>query len=360
MAHVTGLLLIDAPASALNNVGTLQGERTDNIVAVKHIQTKGYKTLPYVSAQAFRYWLRTTLETNEDIEWKSAPIFREAKIAYTDSNPLIYWDDDLFGYMRAESKKTGAKKEDVRETETPTTTTITRVSPFRVSTLVAISPTRLVEDFGVMARQEGDPVPHQHQFYRTTLKGLLSLDLRSAGTFWVSERTGFRNLDDTRVKMAEEMGLEKETVDNVEAYRLPDHERAQRIASLLKGIAHLEGGAKQSLHYTDVTPSFLMFAITRGGNHLFHHVVHDRDGNPHIHLAALEEVIRVYSDQLLSPLFIGWPKGYMDDQREEVVTLLENLKAEQLLSDYVLDHPRRVVLDLAERFQNESNYGWLR
>ncbi|WP_028987756.1 type I-B CRISPR-associated protein Cas7/Cst2/DevR [Thermicanus aegyptius] len=358
MSHLTGLLLIDASASALNNLGTLTGERTDNKVGVKQIFV-GSKSYPYVSAQAFRYWLRTTLETSGEIEWHNAPIFREAKIAYTDSNPIRYWDDDLFGYMRAESKKKGAKKEEERE-ETPTTATLTRVSPFRVSTLVAIAPTRVVDDFGVMARHEGDPVPHEHQFYRSTLKGLLSLDLRSAGTFWTVSKTGFKNLDEVRIKEAQESGLEKVTVDSMEAYRLSDRQRGARIASLLQGIAALEGGAKQSLHYTDVTPSFVLFAVTKGGNHPFNYVVQaNRDGDPIIHTEALREVLRVYHDQILSPLYVGWPRGYMDGQREEVVSLLNELRENHILEDYVIGHPREVVLQLAASFNDESHYKWL-
>src|SRR5215208_634135 len=102
MAFVTGLTLIDAPASALNNLGSIPGARTDNTVGVKVIKAKD-GSYPYVSAQAFRYWLRTTLE-GADFGWRSAPIYREEKVAYTDANPLLWWDDDLLGYMRAPSK----------------------------------------------------------------------------------------------------------------------------------------------------------------------------------------------------------------------------------------------------------------
>src|SRR5579883_2322078 len=87
MAFVTGLLLIDAPASALNNLGSIPGERLDNTSAVKVIRTKENQTYPYVSAQAFRYWLRTTAQQRVE-GWKAAPIYREEKIAYTDSNPI--------------------------------------------------------------------------------------------------------------------------------------------------------------------------------------------------------------------------------------------------------------------------------
>ena len=88
MAFVTGLLLIDAPASALNNLGSIPGARTDNTVGVKVIKSKD-GTYPYVSAQAFRYGLRTTLE-GTNLGWQAAPIYREEKVAYTDANPIFY------------------------------------------------------------------------------------------------------------------------------------------------------------------------------------------------------------------------------------------------------------------------------
>ena len=221
MAFATGLMLIDAPASALNNLGNMPGARTDNTVGIKMFRTL-QGDFPYVSAQAFRYWLRTTLEAH-DTGWARAPIYREEKVAYTDANPIEYWDDDLFGYMRAPSKRTSAKEhreaDESRANETETTDTVTRVSPFRVSTLVSIAPTRAVDDFGTMSRQDGDPVPYEHQFYRATLKGLLSLDLHAAGTFSYRQKTGYRNLDDVRKGLAEAQGLEH--LEDEKSYRLP-------------------------------------------------------------------------------------------------------------------------------------------
>ena len=108
MSFVTGLILVDAPASALNNAGSIKDELYGNKVAVKAIRA-GRELYPYVSAQAFRYWLRETLE-NADLGWQAAPIYREEKIAYTDANPILYWDDDLFGYMRAPGDDATAKK----------------------------------------------------------------------------------------------------------------------------------------------------------------------------------------------------------------------------------------------------------
>ena len=46
MSFVTGLLLIDAPASALNNLGSIPGARTDNTVGVKVIKAKDGSRIP--------------------------------------------------------------------------------------------------------------------------------------------------------------------------------------------------------------------------------------------------------------------------------------------------------------------------
>ncbi len=361
MSFVTGLLLIDAPASALNNLGNIEGERFDNTSGVKFIKTKE-GSYPYVSAQAFRYWLRNTL-THYIPAWKDAPIYREEKVAYTDANPILYWDDDLFGYMRAPSQKASAKaKRDAdtsRKGETETTDTITRVAPFRVSTLVSIAPVTLVEDFGTMSRLEGDPVPFAHQFYRTTLKGLFSLDLHASGTFSYRQKTGFRNLDDGRIKLAKEKGLEERSEEK--AYRLSQTERIERVAALFDGLSQLEGGAKLTLHYTDVMPALTILAVTKGGNHIFGHVVGATErGLPKIKTEALAEALTVFSSELLSPVYIGWVKGYMDEQR---VAFEQALGDDGVLSAHKeriqISHPRDAFKAMATAMRDPANTSWL-
>ncbi len=356
MAFVTGLLLIDAPASALNNLGNIPGARTDNTVGVKVIKAKD-GAYPYVSAQAFRYWVRTTLE-NAGLGWKAAPIYREEKVAYTDANPILYWDDDLFGYMRAPSKRASAaearKADASRATETPTTDTVTRVSPFRVSTLVSIAPVNLTEDFGTMSRHEGDPVPHEHQFYRTTLKGLFSLDLHASGTFSYRQKTGYRNLDDVRKEQAQQHGLVH--VEAEKSYRLPVEERVRRISTLFEGLAQLEGGAKQTLHYTDVAPALVIMAVTKGGNHIFGHVIGANSrGLPELKLDALREALTVFQEEILSDVYVGWVKGYLDDERAK----LEAFAATEEGKRIKISHPREAFQAVAQALREEQNRSWL-
>ena len=362
MAFVTGLLLIDAPASALNNLGQIEGERYDNASGVKHIKTRE-GAYPYVSAQAFRYWLRNTLRAYVP-DWQAAPVFREEKIAYTDANPILYWDDDLFGYMRAPSKKESAKQKreaDAAHAEaTPTTDTLTRVAPFRVSTLVSISPVTLTMDYGTMTRSEGDPVPHEHQFYRATLKGLFSLDLHACGTFSYRPKTGFRNLDDPRIELAKKNNLKH--LEAEKSYRLPDAQRVQRVGALFEGLAQLEGGAKLTLHYTDVMPALTILAVTRGGNHIFGHVVGATErGLPRLKLDALAEALRVFEPEILSPVYVGWVKGYLDEQRAAFEQALNDEQG--VLKPYQgrirILHPREAYQQMAHAMRDPANASWL-
>jgi CRISPR-associated protein Cst2 len=368
MSFVTGLMLIDAPASALNNAGSIRDELYGNKVAVK-VMRSGGKTYPYVSAQAFRYWLRTTLES-ANLGWKAAPIYREEKVAYTEANPIVWWDDDLFGYMRAPG--TGSKARKAREEDpeyqklTPLDVNkkgdeqvVTRVSPFRVSTLVSVAPVNIVEDWESMSRHEGDPVPYSSQFYRTTLMGLFSLDLYASGTFSYRQRTGFRNLDDVRTELAQKRGLEH--VEEAKSYRLPLDERVQRISALFEGLAHLEGGAKQALHYTDVAPALVILAVTKGGNHIFGHVIGATGrGLPEIKIDALQEALTIFEDDILSAIYVGWVKGYLDDERAKFEAVLGDEGQLAVFADKVqLSHPRQAFQALVADLQKPENAHWL-
>jgi CRISPR-associated protein Cst2 len=371
MSFATGLLLIDAPASALNNLGKIESERYENASGVKHIRTKeGGGVIPYVSAQAFRYWLRATLEEKVN-EWESAPIYREEKVAYTAANPIAYWDDDLFGYMRAPGDGDAAKKKRLADPEYAKLLpldkdakgkelTVTRAAPFRVSTLVAISPVYLVEDFESMSRHEGDPVPFSSQFYRATLKGLLSLDLNAVGTFSYVNRTGFRNLDKVRVELAKHNQLQH--LEEKKLYRISLNERVNRVAALFEGLAQLEGGAKLTLHYTDVMPAFAIVAVTKGGNHIFNHVVGASDrGVPRIKIDALAEALTVFKEELLSDVYVGWTRGYLDEQRAafEQAINAEDGPLHFAQGKIRIAHPREAFQALAAAMRETKNAAWL-
>jgi CRISPR-associated protein Cst2 len=295
-------MLIDAPHSALNNAGNDSSERTENIVRVKAIR-KGKKVYPYVSGQALRYWWRTTLE--EKFNWNISPIKREKKIAFTSANPVEYDDDDIFGYMRALKKAEGG--------------TVTRLSVLKNSPLVSVVGQVPTDDFGVMARHDGDPVPYEHEFYSTILKGIFSLDLDNIGVFYKSEKTGYKNMYAELEAIAEKNGAEKVE----DKWVMPAEVREKRAKDVLKVLPYLTGGAKQTSHLTDVSPKLLILAGIDGGNHLFMNLVREENGEALVDMAALEEVMSDYSDILLTDIYIGRRKGFMEELDPAFKALVE-------------------------------------
>jgi len=352
VAFVTGCLVLDAPASALNNAGTDEGARTDNTIAVKKIRVPEGGAHPYVSAQAVRYWIRTNLELN-DSRWKAAPVRREGKIAYTDANPIEYWDDDLFGYMRAPSRKGDAAK-DEKASPLEKDREITRVAPFRVSTFVSISPSPIVSDFGTMTRQEGDPVPYQHEFYRAHLLGLLSLDLSAAGTFFDGARVGYKNLDSFRREAAKKAALLQVTLRKQMAFRLPTLQRAERVATLIGSLATLDGGAKQTIHYTDLTPAIVFLAVTRNGNNPFYRMLTSSSTRTtQFHTSAFQELMTAYDDQFLTDIYVGWAQGFLDGERKK----LEDA-ASMMNGKLKLGHPATQIVSFASILGTAEDSGW--
>ena len=309
--NVIGFVLVDAPHSALNNSGSDAGERTDNAVKVKIIR-KGYEIFPYVSGQAWRYWWRSALENK--FNWNMSPIERAEKIAFTEADPFEYPDDDTFGYMRApkKDKKKGNKGEESKRGDSQSSkgVTLTRSSPLKNSPLVSVLSQRPTDDFGTMSRQkDGDPVPYEHQFYSTVLKGIFSLDLDSVGRFSSINKSGFKNLSE----------IDNEKLDKYNAKVkddlaiLPREIRVKRSRDIINSLQYLSGGAKQSSHLTDVTPKLVLLSCIDGGNHPFMNLVREKDKEVYFDFDAFKQTVMDYSDSFLTSIYVGQNKGFIDN-----------------------------------------------
>ncbi|OPX88715.1 MAG: hypothetical protein A4E53_01833 [Pelotomaculum sp. PtaB.Bin104] len=121
-------------------------------------------------------------------------------------------------------------------------------------------------------------------------------------------------------------------------------------------MATLDGGAKQTLHYTDITPPVVIFAVTRGGNHVFGYVMGaNKRGLPELKIEALEEVLTIYKDEILSNVYVGWVRGYLDEEREKLESFIKTPTGGRIL----LCHPRKAFAALINALKAPDNAVWL-
>ncbi|WP_103503387.1 MULTISPECIES: type I-B CRISPR-associated protein Cas7/Cst2/DevR [unclassified Streptomyces] len=335
MTFLVGKVVEDVNAGAPNN-----GEGEDNVGKVKSLKV-GRDTHPYVSAQAFRRWLRDSMPPEEKRSEVTRTGTGKNQQAYTAGRPDLYLDDDLFGYMVA------IKKENFQ-----------RDTVLATGTLVSVVPQRITTEFGTMSRgfKAGEhPVIHQHQLYSAVLAGDLLLDLPRVGVF-ETDGSGLRvALPKAAAEAAVEAGAEPVTFRNNASVRLPLEERRRRVAVLLRALATLRGGAKQSLHYGDRTPALVLLAPMKGGVNPFTRVIVNREQAPFFNADVLRDEMKAWGDELDGPVSIGWAPGFLGDQRDRVKRELKDLIEAGKLT---VDHPRTVLTTLAKRFTDGELDGW--
>ncbi len=331
MRFGVGMLLIDAPHSALNMLGTDERLPDRNVMRVKKFRRGRYQYV-YVSPQAWRYWWRGTLK--ERFGWALSPLFREEKQVFTAANPVKYPDDDVFGYMRAFKK--GNKN-----------ITVTRISPLKNSPLISVYPDRssVTQDDGYASRQEGDPVPYSSEFYSTILKGAFSLDLDSIGKFIIVDKAGYKNIlreeeipneiKEEYENMKNEISAMKDARIGENIWLLPTNTRKERACQTVRAIKYMFGGAKLTEYLTDVTPKFIILAMFEGGiNPFISNIIYEENGEIVLDEEAIIERLKEY-ENILEPkkVFIGKDAGFMKGWADKIQRIKDTLAEEKISVD---------------------------
>ncbi|KLL11487.1 MULTISPECIES: type I-B CRISPR-associated protein Cas7/Cst2/DevR [Protofrankia] len=336
MTYLVGKVALDVNAGAPNN-----GLGSDNVARVKKLYAGGLSH-PYVSAQAFRRWVRDSLPADE----RRSPVFRSGsgknQQAYSSGRPDRYLDDDLFGYMVAVSKGSSCQRDTVLAT----------------GTLVSVTPEKPAEDFGTMSRgfdTGANPVLHGHEHYTADLAGDVLLDLARVGTF-ETDGSGLKvALTSAAAQEAAAGGAERIDFRGASALRLPLAERRRRVAVLLRTLAAVRGGAKQALHYGDRTPSLTLLAPIKGGVNPFTRVLRARDRRTFFDVRVFTEELTAWREELDGPVHVGWAPGFLGDQREAVRAELADAIGS---GSIILDHPRIVLNRLADEIEGGQHDVW--
>jgi CRISPR-associated protein Cst2 len=350
MSYLAGKIVLAVTAGAPNNG---RGEAT--VGRVKKATVRG-RPYPYVSAQAFRRWLRDTMT---GMGAQPSPTERvgkaqgKAQKATTAADPARYADDDLFGYMKATPR---AENE----------ATTLRDSPFMVGTFLAVEPARPAEDFGVMSRVAGDPVTYWHEFYTADLAAPFLLDLPRIGTFTLpgqGKRGGISKpnyLDEkSALALADAVAAGARTVSfrGQSAIQLPLPTRRHRAALLLDALAELVGGAKKALHYGDRTPALVAVVAMAGGVNPLGFVIDGAEDGSGLEAraAVLREELTAWQGQWEPPVRFGWRPGFRDLARKQFQADLADLAD---VGQLVVEHPRTMLRGLAQEIRSGQQDAW--
>lgn len=338
LSHITGTFLIQAEGAFLNGAGLDTGE--DRNAVIPKTYSDGRNRVPYVSAQAWRRWLRLTFQD----EYPNEPATELRALSFnakgnpdkigTDMNPVTFAEDDIFGYMRAEKGQGRTKEVDAddeitdEETEleaaeaspvkgkkkTEKTKAVMRPSPFVSSILKSLRNNGWQgDDEGFVHLKHGSPLPYKTKFYNTQLQGVFGLNYARLGVF---RNDGDRiELDETLVKQYTAEG-KLQTNGNPNIYEVKDNKRRERATMILRALAVLRGGAKQAQFGTEVAPKAIIIAGLNCGNLIFNDLFEEQEGQPAIKINALKETIDDYQNRIVTPVFIGIREGYLHSNNE--------------------------------------------
>ncbi len=330
ITHIAGTFLVEAPASFLNGAGLGDGENRN--VTIPKTFKDGRDRVPYVSSQAWKRWLRNTLI--EETGWPASElraIGQSAKGTTSkiggEFNPVEFPEDDIFGYMRAESgqkrrsdtEELESEEDEEAEVRGREVKPLIRASPFSASILCSIRKTGWQgKDEGFVHLKEGTPLPYTTEFYHTHLEGVLCLNYSRLGVFWnIGDRI---ELDESMVEKFLRQGSikVKKEEKNGKIYELTDApaKRKERASELLNALAHLRGGAKQAAFGTDVAPKVLILAGTTCGNPMLNSLFTDDGNGPCLKVETLKEIAKDYADRIATPIFVGIRKGYLKNESD--------------------------------------------
>ena len=359
LTHVAGTFVVQASGAFLNGAGLGTGEDRNVTIPKQFRGLSG--PVPYVSAQAWKRWLRNTLI--EETGWPSSDIVAIGwnpkgnvnKIS-SELNPVDLAEDDIFGYMRTE-KELGKPREEeadeldeiVESEETAKkpgakTKAVMRPSPFLASLLVSTRATAWrgrdegfvhITRFDPEALEEAEkerkkkgqgeidrpctPLPYTTEFYNTNLQSVFCLNYSRLGVF--------RNLGD-RIELDEALVpkfMREEKIRVVQdegkigqVYEMTNAEEArkERASALLNALAVMRGGAKQAQFGTDTSPKVLIAAGLSCGNPIFNNLFLDRESGIKLRTDTFLEVIRDYADRFCTPAFVGVRSGYLENEAE--------------------------------------------
>lgn len=273
------------------DVGNVNAGWTEGIVqTLKKVERPDGETNPYVSGQAMRHYIRSTMnellgaspDESSFGEFSPMSLGSDPKApVVTEGKPGKYIDDDIFGFMNASQKGTWKRE-----------------APLRVSPAYGIFPYHRDRDLGTRSSVEEKK------------------SAKAGGSIFETEITNnvFRS---TLLLELDRVGRWKgfESVDN-KAGDLSLDIRKKRIKLLLSSFKYLWGGGRRTRLLANLTPQFIVYARMTKKVPIFltSLSLSYKEGRYLLDLKAFKEILSDYKNDI-EKLIVGTRTGFFANEQ---------------------------------------------
>jgi len=286
---ICGSFIINAKNAFINGSDTIKENKKD--VSMPKVITTSKSTFPYVSAQCYRSFWKSSFKQELSIE---ANDFFDEKLSFINST------DDIFGYFECGS----SAKDSAGIIEN---FSLIRSSPLQISQLHSLKggsyDSNLTTEHGFVHLKGDTPLPYSSKFYSSHLESIMAIDLSRIGVF--------RNFND-RQELSNEfsdqyikMNLLKKIDDNqnvlVNNYKI----KTNRIRILLQSLVKINGGAKSAQYATDITPKIIVLAGQKGCNPILSNLVIPGLKEPIFLTEKLFEIVIKHQNLFTTSIYVG-------------------------------------------------------
>ena len=280
-----------------NNIGGF-----DNVTFTKKIGNKGYDSASSIKSSMKKDFI----EHGENV----SQYIKDGKQIITEANPWKFINEDVFGFMRAETIKLTKEQYDqldedtkkmyegnTKQTEFTNKATKKREAKFKLNGLIGLGTSKVKKEYGI-CKTSGDSMPYVLESYSDVMQGLFNFDVNSVGKFIISDNeTQFRDYSNIE---AEILGVKDLNLE----------ERKHRVETTLRALQHLAIQSNQSNYLVDTTPKLVILGEYSWGNNVFQGVI-KKTG---IDIEALKETIEDNEQFRLSKIWIGISSKIMSEQ----------------------------------------------
>jgi CRISPR-associated protein Cst2 len=314
MKFISSSVLIPINAGHFNSIG-VEGKKKSARASIKKFKIGG-NSLPFISAQALRKYIRQYIELiTQQPNYYDRLNRKITKKDYFIVDPIEYFEDDFLGYSHPLYKNPNIDAKEQRLK----IASMNRRSPFLTTGLVGVEKLTFIDKSeGWVHPKSGTPLPYKSEFSSGYFSGIFNLELDRIGQY--SNYGDIIEMDPTIADFYKvKLNSKKSTGRNDYILNNQKNRMKQAIEIYFDCILNLFGGAKATMFGEKLHPNVIITTAMRSANSIPSNLfICNSQNRIDINYTLLEKFLHNWGHSISSPLVIGYRNGtfgYKEEQR---------------------------------------------